>query len=157
LCRNKFTLLENTVESPLHLNTNPSPCNCTTESQDVDPHGDYASTGPNFVDMQNPLGKKPRYNFLPRKSLEQVIDVLKERVSPTPTIEPNQGFVDKPTIKKNRKKKEHGNSDLSFVNKRPRSLISRSLRNRQQDHLRSISVIKVNDHLTDDEINEFLS
>jgi hypothetical protein len=94
---------------------------------------------------------------VPRKSLEEVIDVLKERVSPAPTIEPNQGFSDKPTVKKNRKKKKQGNSDLSFVNKRPGRLISRSLRNRQQDHLSSISVIEVDDHLTDDEINEFLA
>jgi hypothetical protein len=107
--------------------------------------------------MQNPLGKEPRYNFVPKKSLEEVIDVLKERVSPAPTVEPTQGFINKSTVKKNHKKKKQGNSDLSFVNKRPGKLISRSLRNRQQDHLSSISVIEVDDHLTDDEINEFLA
>jgi hypothetical protein len=44
LCRNNFTLPENTVESPLHFNTNPSPCNPTTENQGVDPHEDHATT-----------------------------------------------------------------------------------------------------------------
>jgi hypothetical protein len=107
--------------------------------------------------MQNPLGKKPRYNFVPKKSLEEVVDVLKERVSPAPAIELTQGLNDKPTVKKNRKKKKQGNSDLSFINKRQGRLISRSLRNRQQDHLSSISVIEVDDHLTDDEINDFLA
>jgi hypothetical protein len=56
---------------------------------------------------------------MPRKSLEEVIDVLKDRVSPTPTVEPTQGFLNKSIVKKNRKHKEQGNSDLSFVNKRP--------------------------------------
>jgi hypothetical protein len=89
LCRNNFTLPENIVEPPMHLNMNPSPCNPTTENQSVDPHGDHVSIEPNSVAMQNPLGKEPRYNFMPRKLLEEVIDVLKERVSPAPTIDPN--------------------------------------------------------------------
>ena len=83
--------------------------------------------------------------------------MLKDRVSYTPTIEPTQGFINKSTIGKNHKRKKHGNSDLSFVNKRPGRLISMCLRNRQQDHLSSISMIEVDSHLTDDEINEFIS
>jgi hypothetical protein len=157
LCRNNFTLPENIVKSPLLFDTNPSPCNPTIENQSVDPHGDHATTERNSVAMKKPLGKKPRYNFMPRKLLEGVIDVLKERVSPSPTFEPNQGFFNKPIVNKNRKQKKHGNLDLSFVNKRPGMLISRNLRNRQQDHLISIPVIEVDDHLSDDEINEFLS
>jgi hypothetical protein len=101
LCRNNFTLPENTVESPLIFNTNPSPCNPTTKNQGVDPHEDHATTERNFVVIQNPLGKKPRYDFVPRKSLEEVIDVLKERVSPAPTVEPTQGFFNKSIVKKN--------------------------------------------------------
>jgi hypothetical protein len=97
---------------------NPNPCNPTTRNQSVDPHEDHVSTKPNSVAMQNPLGEKPRYNFVPRKSLEEVIDVLKERVSPAPTVEPTQGFINKSIVRKNRKKKKQGNSDLSFVNKR---------------------------------------
>jgi hypothetical protein len=142
---------------PLHSNINPNPCNPMTESQGVDSHRDRELIEPISVAMQNPLGKKPRYNFVPKKSLEEVVDVLKERVSPAPAIEPTQGLHDKPTVKKNRKKKKQGNSDLSFINKRQARLISRSLRNQQQDHLSSISVIEVDDHLTDDEINDFLA
>jgi hypothetical protein len=59
LCRNNFTLPKNIVEPPLHLNANPSPCNPFTKSQGVDPHGDHATTEPNSVAMENPLGKKP--------------------------------------------------------------------------------------------------
>jgi hypothetical protein len=36
-------------------------------------------------------------------------------------------------------------------------LISRSLRNRKKDHLSSISTIEVNDHCSDQEINDFLA
>jgi hypothetical protein len=46
------------------------------------------------------LGKKPRYDFVPRKSLEEVIDVLKERVSPAPTVEPTQGFLTNQLLRK---------------------------------------------------------
>jgi hypothetical protein len=94
---------------------------------------------------------------VPKKSLEEVIDVLKERVYPTPTIELNQGFSDKPILKKNRKKKKQGNSDLSFVNKRSGRLISRSLRNQQPNHLIMILVIEVDDHLTNDNINAYIT
>jgi hypothetical protein len=95
--------------------------------------------------------------FFTQKMLEQVVDVLKERISPTPAIEPNQGFSDKPTVKKNRKSKKQESSDLNFINKRSGRLISRSLRNKKHDHLSSISMIEVNDHCSDDEINDFLA
>jgi hypothetical protein len=72
-----------------------------TENLGVDSHRDHALTETNFVAMQNPLGKKPRYNFMPRKSLEEVIDVLKERVYVVPTIEPTQGFFNKSIVKTN--------------------------------------------------------
>jgi hypothetical protein len=55
-----------------------------------------------------PLGKKPRCIFTPKKSLEEVVDVLKGKVSPALAIELNQGFSDKPTVKKNRKRKTIG-------------------------------------------------
>jgi hypothetical protein len=145
LCQNNFALPESTMDSPLHSNSNPNPCNPMTKIQGVNSHRYHELTEPNSVAMQNLLGKKPRYNFIPRKSLEEVIDVLKKRVSYAPTIESNQGFIDKPTVKKIRKKKKHGNSDLIFINKRSGGLISRSLRNRKQDHLSSISMIEVND------------
>jgi hypothetical protein len=70
------------------------------------------------VALQNSMGKKPRCIFSPRKSLEQVMDVLKERISPTLAFEPNQGHSDKPTVKKIRKGKKQQSSDLNFMNKR---------------------------------------
>jgi hypothetical protein len=94
---------------------------------------------------------------MPRKSLEEVIDVLKDRVSSAPTVESTQGVLKKSIVKKNHKHKEQSNSDLSFVNKRPGRLISKNFRNREQVHLSSIPVIEVDDHLYDDEINEFLA
>jgi hypothetical protein len=94
---------------------------------------------------------------MPRKSLEEVIYVLKDIVSSALTIEPTQGVMNKSILKKNRKHKGRSNSDLSFVNKRPGKLISMNLRNLQQDHLSSILVIELDDHLSDDDINEFLT
>jgi hypothetical protein len=94
---------------------------------------------------------------MPRKSLEEVLDVLKDRNPPVPINEPTQGVLNKSIVKKNRKHKEQSNSDLNFTNKRPGRLISRSLRNRQRDHLSSIPVIEVDDHLSEDEIDKFLA
>jgi BRCT domain type II-containing protein len=89
--------------------------------------------------------------------IEEVVDVLREKVSYAPVNEPNQGSSEKPTIKKIRKRKKQASSHSSFINKRSGRLISRSLRNQKQDHLSSISVIEVNDHCFDDEINDFLA
>jgi hypothetical protein len=157
LCRNNFTLPEKTVESALLFNKNSSPCKPTTKKQGVDPHKYHATIELNFVAIQNPLGKNPRYDFMPRKLLEEVIDVLKDRVSSALIVESTQGVLNKLIVKKNCKHKGQSNSDLSFVNKRPGRLISRNLRNCQQDNLSSIPAIKVDDHLSDDEINEFIS
>jgi hypothetical protein len=71
--------------------------------------------------------------------------------------EPNQNHNDKPTARKIRKGKKKKSSDLNFMNKRSRRLISRSLRNQKKDHLSSISMIEVNDHYSNQEINDFLS
>jgi hypothetical protein len=156
-CRNNFSLPKSTVSSPLHLNVSLNPHNLMTEGQGFDSHNECELNEPNFVALQTPLGKNPRCIFTPRKSLENVVDVLKEKVYPTPAIELNQGFSEKPIAKKNRKSKKHDNSDLSFINKRFGRLISKSLRNRNKDHLISISVIKVNDHYSNDDINDFLA
>jgi hypothetical protein len=43
------------------------------------------------------------------------------------------------------------------MNKRSGRLISRSLRNQKKDHLSLISMIEVNDHCSDQEINDFLA
>jgi hypothetical protein len=94
---------------------------------------------------------------MPRKSLEEFLDVLKDRVSFVPTHEPTQVVLNKSIVKKNRRHKEQINSDLNFTNKRSGRLISRSLRNHQQDHLSSIPVIEVDDHLSEDEIDKFLA
>jgi hypothetical protein len=103
LFRNNFTLPENAVESPLHLNKNPSPCrsNPTIENLCVDPQEDHATTDQTSVAIQNPLGKKPRCDFMPRKSLEEVLDVLKDRVSTVPIHEPTQVVLNKSIVKKN--------------------------------------------------------
>jgi hypothetical protein len=79
------------------------------------------------------------------------MDVLKERISPTLASDPNQGHSDKPTVKKIRKE-EIEKLKFEFY-----ELISRSLRNRKKDHLSSISMIEVNDHCSNEEINDFLA
>jgi hypothetical protein len=47
--------------------------------------------------------------FSPRKSLEQIIDEFKGKISPVPMNEPNLNSNDKPVVKKIRKGKRFGN------------------------------------------------
>jgi hypothetical protein len=155
LSQNNFSQPECTMNSP--INVNPISDNPVTESQGFDSHNDCEIIEPIYVPMQTPIGKKPRCVFFPRKSLEQVVDVLKERIYPTHAIESNQGFSDKPTVKKNRNSKKQESLDSNFINKRSGRLISRSLRNQKHDHLSLIYMIEVNDHCSDDEINDFLT
>jgi hypothetical protein len=158
LFRNNFTLPENAVESPLHINKNPILCifNPAIKNPCVDSQEDHATIDRTSVAIQNPLGKNPRCDFMPRKSLEEVLDVLKDRVPFVPTVEPIGVVPNELVIKKNRRHKEHSNFDLNFSNKRLGMLISRILRNRQRYHLSLIPVIEVNDDLSKDEIDEFL-
>jgi hypothetical protein len=85
------------------------------------------------------------------------VGVLKQRTYPTPLIELNQGHSDKLTVTKIRKGKKYEISNLNFMNNRYGRLISRILRNLKKDHLISISMIAVNDHCSDEEINDFLA
>ena len=88
--------------------------------------------------------------------MEEVLDDLKDRIPIVPTHEPIQVVLNKSIVKKSRKHKEQSNSELNFTNKRPCRLISRSLKNRQRDHLSSIPVIEVDDHFSEDEIDNFI-
>ena len=65
-----------------------------------DPHDYYLFTEPNFVPLQNPMVKEPRCIFPPRIALEHVMDVRKERFSPTLASEHNQGHINKLVVKK---------------------------------------------------------
>jgi len=87
------------------------------------------TTDQTFVAIWDPLGKNPRCDFMPRKSLEEVLYILKDRVSSIPTVEPIRVVPNKSVIKKNHRHKEQSYSDLNFSNKRPGKLIFRSFRN----------------------------
>jgi hypothetical protein len=55
---------------------------------------------------------------MPRKSLEEVLDVLKDMIPIVPIHEPTQVVLNKSIVKKNRRHKEQSNSDLNLANKR---------------------------------------
>ena len=102
LLRNNFTLPNNITELPLHLNENPSPyrSNPTIENLCVDPQEDHATTDQTYVVIRNPLDKKPRCDFVPIKSLEEVLDVLKDRFPVVPIHEPTHVVLNKSFVKK---------------------------------------------------------
>jgi hypothetical protein len=104
------------VNSP--LNVNPNSDNPVIESQGFDSPNCCEINEPIFSSLQTPLGKKPRCICFPRKSLEQLVDELKGKVSPVITNKLNQDHSDKPTVKKIRKGKKQVSSDLNFMNKR---------------------------------------
>jgi hypothetical protein len=127
LSRNGFTQPDSTGNSP--LNVNPSSDDHVTESQGFNSPNGCEINESVFVALQTPMVKKSRCIFSPRKSLEQVVDELKGRISPVLANEPNQNHSNKPTVKKIRKGKKQQSLDLNFMNKRSGRLISRSLRN----------------------------
>jgi hypothetical protein len=115
-----------------------------TQSQGFDSHND-CEINESMLLLCKPPWVKNHDVFFAQKSLEQVVDVLKERISPTPAIEPSQGFIDKPTVKKIRKKKKQGNSVSSFTNKRikqPNNMIIKKLNKFHHHKFRFVKLLK---------------
>jgi hypothetical protein len=92
--RNGFSLPENVTDLPLHFNESPSPCrsNPSMENLHVNLQESPVSIDKTPVVLQKPSkGKKPRCDFIPRKSLEEVLDDLKDKILTVPNPEPIQG------------------------------------------------------------------
>jgi len=100
--------------------------------------------------------KKPQCDFMPRKSLEEVLDDLKDRFSTYYTHEMIQVGLNESIVKKKGRYNKQSNPYGNFTNKRPHWFISRNLRNQQRDHQSSIPVIEVDDHFSEDEIDNFI-
>jgi hypothetical protein len=99
-----FHPTDSTVNSP--LNVNPIFDSPVTESQGFNSPDGCEINESVSIALQTPMVKKSRCIFSPRKSLEQVVDELKGKVSPVLSNEPNQNHSDKPTVKKFRKGKK---------------------------------------------------
>ena len=103
LFRNNFTLPENVTELPLHLDETPSPCrfNLTIENLYVNLQENPASMDQTPFSIQKPSNEKmPQCDFMPRKSLEEVLDDLKDIVSTVPTHETIQVVLNESIVKK---------------------------------------------------------
>jgi hypothetical protein len=101
--------------------------------------------------------KKPQCNFIPRKSLEEILDDVKNKVPTVPTHQPIQVVLKESTVKKKRRCKKQSSPYVNFTNKRPGRLLSRKLRNQQRDNEKSTPVIEVDDHFSEDEIEYFIA
>jgi hypothetical protein len=89
--RSGFTLPENATDLPLHSSEPPSPCrpNPYVENLQVNLQESPASIDQTPVVIQEPSkGKKPKHDFIPRKSLEEVLDDLKDKILVVPNPEP---------------------------------------------------------------------
>ena len=103
LFRNNFTLPKNVIKSPLHLDENPSPwrSNPTIENLYVN-----LQEGPAFIDqtpivIQEPSkSKTPKHDFIPIKSLEEVLVDLKDKTLMVPSPEPIRFYLSEPTVNK---------------------------------------------------------
>jgi hypothetical protein len=101
--RNGFSLPENVTDLPLHFNEPPSPCrsNPSMENLHVNLQESPASIDKTPVVLQKPSkGKKPRCDFIPRKSLEEVLDDLKDKILTVPNPEPIRVDLNEIDIKK---------------------------------------------------------
>jgi hypothetical protein len=91
--------------------------------------------------------------FYSKKSLEDVLDNLKDKVLVVPSPEPVMVDLNEVKIKKQGRRKTQRIPDIDFKNKRPGRLISRMLRNRHHDHEKPIPVIDVDDWISEDDTN----
>jgi hypothetical protein len=83
-----------------------------------------------LVFLQKPSkGKKPRYDFIPMKYLEEVLADLKDKILIVPNPQPIRVDSNEIDIKKQGRRKKQRSPDINFKNKRPGRLISRTLRN----------------------------
>jgi hypothetical protein len=132
LYRNGFALPETVIDSPLCFNEPSSPCqsNSSLENLYVELQESLVSiTKIPVVLHRSSKGKKPRHDFIPKKSLEDVLDDLKEKVFVVPSPEPVLVDLNEVEIMKHGRRKIQRSRDINFKNKRLGRLISRTLRN----------------------------
>ena len=80
LCRNDFTSLEKTIDSPLHSNINPIPCiaNPAIKYMCVDPQKTKLSQIYSLLQFETPCAKRPRFVFM---HWRRFLDVIKNMTS----------------------------------------------------------------------------
>jgi hypothetical protein len=72
-----------------------------------------------FAIQKPSKGKKPQCDFMPRKSLEEALDDLKDRVSIVSTHELIQVALNESIVKKKGRYKKQSNPYVNFIDKRP--------------------------------------
>jgi hypothetical protein len=93
---------------------------------------------------------------MPRKSLEQVLDDLKDRIPIVPTHEPIHLVLNKKIVKKKGRYKKHS-PDVNFTNNTLGRILCRKLRNQKHDNEKSTPVIKIDDHFFEHDIDNFIA
>jgi hypothetical protein len=91
------------TDLPLHFNEPHNPCqsNPSMENLHVNLQESPVSIAKTHVVLQKPSkGKKLRYDFIPRKSLEEVLDDLKDKNLVVPNPKPIQVDLNELDIKK---------------------------------------------------------
>jgi hypothetical protein len=83
--------------------------------------------------------------FIPKKSLEEVLSHLRDKVHVVPDPVQNSVYEDKIKIKRQSKKNTQRVNDLDFINKRNGRLLSRMTRNRHQNNDKPIPTVDVKD------------
>jgi len=82
------------------------------------------------IAIHKPSENKPLCDFVPRKSLEEVLDDLKGGVSFFPTHDPIRVVPSELVVKKKGRYAKQNNLDVNLISKRSSRFISRKLRNR---------------------------
>jgi hypothetical protein len=156
--RNGFAPPETVIDSPLHFDEPSNPClstpsleNLHVELQEIP----VSITKTLVVFHKSSKGKNLRRDFIPKKSLEGVLDNLKDKVLVVPSSEPVMVDLNEVKIKKHGRRKTQRIPDIDFKNNRPGRLIFRTLRNRHRDHEKPIPVIDVNDQISEDDTNAY--
>jgi len=98
-----------------------------------------------------PRGTHQRHDFVPKKSLEDVLDSLKNKVRVIPN--PRQDVVDLNGIKTKKQGREKAQRvpNVDFKNKISGRLLSRMVKNRHHTSEKPIPIIDVEDRISADD------
>jgi hypothetical protein len=154
--RNGFAPPKTVIDSPLCFYEHTFPCLSTPslENLHVELQGSPVSITKTIVVFhKSSKGTHPRHDFIPKKSLEYVLDNLKDKVLIVPSPELVMVHLNEIKIKKQGRCKTHKVLYIDFKNKISSPLESRMLRNQHHNHEKPIPIIHVDDQISEDDTN----
>jgi hypothetical protein len=148
--RNGFAPLKTVIDPPLHFDEPAGPflSNPSLRYLHVELQGKPMSINKTpVVFHKSSRGTHQRRDFVPKKSLEDVLDNLKGKVLTIPSLGQDVVDLDEIKTKKHGRLKTQRVPDIDYENKRSSRIISRIVKYRHHNHEQPIPIIDVDDRI----------